>query len=251
MNSVLLTFSDANFPFQLYSYAHMIPLGILLGFSIVMYGFRRQLCQARINKAVRCSLALLLVLQEVSYQVWVVEYGYWHIGSALPLHLCGVTALLSAVMLIKRSGAIFEIVYFWGLAGASQALFTPDLGNYSFPHFLYYKFFLSHMAIILAVLFMTWVESCRPTLKSVGKTLLATNGYALLVGMVNYFAGGNYLYLCSKPQGASLLDYLGPWPWYILSLEIILVISCLICYLPCLPRDMEKPKVNKLTRSLG
>ena len=40
--------------------------------------------------------------------------------------------------------------------------------------------------------------------------------YAVVVGLIDWAVDGNYFYLRSKPPG-SLLDVLGPWPWYILG----------------------------------
>lgn len=235
----LFVFDHADFPFQLFSAAHLIPLGLLLTVAIVIYLFRERLKDARLNKRVRYSAAAVLLVQEVSYHVWVLCYSDWSLAFSLPLHLCGLSALLSAVMLIRRSYRIFEVVYFWGVAGASQALLTPDIGVFSFPHYLYYKFFLSHELIILAVLFMVFVEGYRPWFKSIGKVLVVTNIYALFIGCFNYFTGGNYLYLAHKPEGASLLDYLGPWPWYILSLELMLLVFCVVCYIPYLIKSLR------------
>ena len=48
--------------------------------------------------------------------------------------------------------------------------------------------------------------------------------YAALVGFVDAVTGADYMYLRSKPAGATLLDFLGPWPWYILSAAAIAVV---------------------------
>jgi hypothetical integral membrane protein (TIGR02206 family) len=48
-----------------------------------------------------------------------------------------------------------------------------------------------------------------------------TIGYAAFVGLVDAVTGADYLYLRSKPAGATLLDVLGPWPVYILSATLI------------------------------
>ena len=45
------------------------------------------------------------------------------------------------------------------------------------------------------------------------------NVLAAVVFTVNLVTGGNYMFLRIKPTTGSLLDYLGPYPWYILSLE--------------------------------
>jgi uncharacterized membrane protein YwaF len=35
-----------------------------------------------------------------------------------------------------------------------------------------------------------------------------------------------------KPEGASLLNFLGPWPWYLLSLDVVMILTFYILYLP-------------------
>ena len=48
-----------------------------------------------------------------------------------------------------------------------------------------------------------------------------TVAYAALVGFVDAVTGADYMYLRSKPPSATLLDFLGPWPWYILSAAVL------------------------------
>jgi hypothetical protein len=49
--------------------------------------------------------------------------------------------------------------------------------------------------------------------------------------------GSNYLFIMRPPDTPSLIDMLGPWPWYILSLEAIALALCLLLYLPYALRD--------------
>jgi hypothetical integral membrane protein (TIGR02206 family) len=79
---------------------------------------------------------------------------------------------------------------------------------------------------------MITVDGYRPTLRSLGKTFAVTNIYAAAIAVVNRLTGGNYLFLSRKPESASIIDFLGPWPWYILSLEAVLIAACLLFYLP-------------------
>ena len=42
-------------------------------------------------------------------------------------------------------------------------------------------------------------------------------GGAAAVGALNVVLGANYMYLCSKPKNATLLDAFGPWPMYLVG----------------------------------
>jgi hypothetical integral membrane protein (TIGR02206 family) len=139
-------------------------------------------------------------------------------------------------MLATMQKWVFEVVYFLGVGGALQALLTPEL-FYDFPHFRFLHFFIAHISIILAVFYMLWVEKFHIKFKSVWKAFVALNILALLVFFVNRFTGGNYMFLAQKPTNASLIDFLGPYPWYILSLELVVLFIFFLLYLPFFIRE--------------
>ena len=64
------------------------------------------------------------------------------------------------------------------------------------------------------------------------RVLIMLNGYAALVGTFNAVFHTNYMYLCHKPQVATLLDFFGPWPIYILAGEAITMVLFTLLYLP-------------------
>lgn len=218
-------------PFQLFSASHQAALAILAAACLALFMARRRLREERVNNIFRRIFALFILLLALSFQIWSAAVGHWSVSWSLPLHLCNISAILSAVMLVNKNNSIFEVTYVWGMGGALQALLTPDLW-YPYPHFIFFQFFLAHGSIILACLFMIFTEGFRPRPGSLKRIVLVTNAYALVIAIFNYCTGSNYLFLCRKPDLPSLLDYLGPWPWYILSLELVLVIMFYLCYLP-------------------
>lgn len=220
-------------PFQLLSMPHIISLSVIFIINLLIHLFRRRLT----HQIYRNGLAVLLILQEISLHIWYVFTDTWSLAYSLPLHLCGASIILSVILLLTKNRSIYEVVYFWGIGGALQALLTPDMGMYNFPHFRFYQFFISHGLIMTSILFMTFVYSYRPRAFSIIRTFIITNLYMLFISGVNMVTGGNYLFICRKPQSASLLDYLGPWPWYILSLEGITIITFVLLYLPFTLKD--------------
>jgi hypothetical integral membrane protein (TIGR02206 family) len=81
---------------------------------------------------------------------------------------------------------------------------------------------------------MAIVEGYYPTWVSIRKVFIWINIYLVIVTVINLVINSNYLYTLHKPNVATLLDYLGPWPWYILSAEGIALIMFLMLYLPFL-----------------
>lgn len=49
--------------------------------------------------------------------------------------------------------------------------------------------------------------------------------------------GNNYLFVADKPDFPTLLDALGPWPWYILQLELVGFAILFLLYIPFLIKD--------------
>jgi hypothetical integral membrane protein (TIGR02206 family) len=154
----------------------------------------------------------------------------WDSGSSLPLELCGITLLLSVIMLLTRSRSLYSFLYFAGIGGAFIALLTPNL-VYPYPHFRFLLFFIAHGAIILASLYMTWIEGYRPTWKSLFFAMLCLNIIAACVKAANHMLGSNYMFLAHKPGTYSVLEYFGPYPYYLLVEELFAFVVFLLMYL--------------------
>jgi hypothetical integral membrane protein (TIGR02206 family) len=90
---------------------------------------------------------------------------------------------------------------------------------------------------------MTAVEGFRPTWKSLGRVVVWTNIYAVLVYLLNVAIGSDYLMLNAKPATPSLLDLLPPWPYYLIYMELIGILTCILLYLPFLIADYRAHRI--------
>jgi hypothetical integral membrane protein (TIGR02206 family) len=224
---------DGDQTFTLFSLTHLSTLAFFIFCIGTIYITRKKLRQKpNVNRLCRVAMAVILIVSEVSLHWWLWSVGSWSIQYSLPFHLSSLSIILSAILLLTKSYSLFEFTYFAGVGSAIQAMLTPDISSYTFPHFRYVHFFISHGGIILANLYMVFVEEYKPTLKSLWKAFLYLNLYALVIFILNDMLGGNYMYISEKPINPSILDYLGPWPYYILSLELLALISFGLLYLP-------------------
>jgi len=222
---------DWHTPFELFGRVHLITLAIIAGFNLSFLWFRNH-STPRSRRIFRWVIAGVLLVNEAAWHIWNILAGTWTIQTMLPLHLCSVFVYLSAYMLVTRSEKVYEYAYFLGIAGALQAILTPDAGQYGFPHFRYFQTMISHGLLFSIPIYFTVVEGFRPTLHSIKRVLVGANLYMLFVGLVNWAIGSNYLFIAHKPETASLLDVLPAWPWYILYIEAIGILMIAILYLP-------------------
>lgn len=151
--------------------------------------------------------------------------------NSLPLELCNLVMIACVMSLFKPNRLTSEIAYFGGLSGTLLAVVTPDLTQ-GFPSWAFILFFWGHGATLLAIVFLVAGQSFRPSRGSILRMFVALNVYGLVIGPIDAVTGWNYGYLCRKPSAPSLFDYFGPWPWYLLSIEVIALLSFFLLDLP-------------------
>lgn len=223
-------------PFEPYGVSHGVALIAILAVPLVASRIVRSPPGQNWKQSFAGSLAGVIVLNRTAILAYELNTGVFIWRDQLPLHVCDLVGLATVFALIFRVPRIFEIAYFWGLAGTLQAVITPDLVHgFPDPHFLF--FFVGHGGIIAGILFCALGLDLRVHPISILRATLWLYVYAIAVGAVNALMDANFGYLCQKPNEPSLLDLLGPWPIYILVMAVIAPILFEILYLPYVVRD--------------
>ncbi len=191
-------------------------------------------------------LAVVILANEAAWWVWLGAQGTWSLSYALPLQLCDVAAVASAAALWFRKPLLVELTYFWGLAGTANGLITPDITDH-FPSFLFMQYFIGHGTIVAAALLLVIGLRMAPRAGAVVRVFGLTFGLLVLDAGANFVTGGNYLYLRHTPAAHSLLDVLGPWPWYIAGAATVALVLFVLLDVPfALGR-----RRRKLERAMG
>lgn len=139
--------------------------------------------------------------------------GIWSVRIYLPLHLSDAAALVAVLALWTARPLLVELTYFWGLTGSLQATLTPDLGH-GFADVLFFTYFVTHGGVVVAALLLVAGRGIAPRAGAVARAFAATLAVAAVAAAATLATGGNYMFLRRKPPD-SLLDLMGPWPWYI------------------------------------
>jgi hypothetical integral membrane protein (TIGR02206 family) len=230
-----VAFTSSAPKFVLFGPAHLTVLFLTFALPAFLARLVRRPGGETWKRPIAWSFAAVLILNQVALLIWALQPDV-NLKDNLPLHLCDWATFTCAAALVWRHRLSYELTYFWGLAGTLQALLTPDLDE-GFPHFGFFAFWIAHAGLIAAVLFATLGLEMRPTLRSLGRAFLWLQIYAVVTAVLNLLLDTNYGYLRHKPPTPSLLDYLGPWPVYIVSLEGMALLLFFLCYLPIAVAD--------------
>jgi hypothetical integral membrane protein (TIGR02206 family) len=200
------------------SAAHVGALLAITAFVGAMLVASRTRAGAWIVTASR-ALAVVVLTAYLTDHAVAASRGLWSARVYLPLHLSDAATVVAVLALWSARRPLVELTYFWGLTGALQATLTPDLGH-SFPDALYFTYFVTHGGVVLAALLLVAGRGIAPRAGGAVRAFAATLALAAAAAVGCVATGGNYMFLRRKPDD-SLLDLLGPWPWYIAGAAVV------------------------------
>jgi hypothetical integral membrane protein (TIGR02206 family) len=205
---------------------HIAVLAFGVAAALVLLFGGRGIRRIRDDRAVRYGAASVLALTGGAAWARNVAGGL----IVFPFHLCDVALLTMVWALIRpKNRLVSELAFYWALAGSTQALLTPDLAQ-AFPSFRWISFFLLHIGLILAAVYLSVRGHLVLRPASISRAWIATNTYAAIAGLLNWKLGTNFGFVARKPVNPSILDYLGPWPYYILACEGIALALFSLCH---------------------
>lgn len=209
--------------FEAYSGQHLM-LGALFvaGLAlVVLWGRSHRGTEAELRA--RRSFAMATALVGLGMQAYQLTPEDFVLATSLPLQLCDVATVTAVIALWTRSPRAAAFTYYVGLTLSLQGIITPSLAE-TFPHPRFFGFWALHFLVVWAAAYLTFGLGIRPTWRLYRFAAAATATWAVTVFAFNVVVGTNYGYLNRKPPVASVLDLLGPWPWYLVA-EIVIVLT--------------------------
>lgn len=189
-----------------------------------------------------CFLIYLSIIPALGYYLTIpmiiIESGL-SIEKDLPLHLCRIMAIVAPYLIWKKNRFWLGVFYFWILAGTLNANITPDI-DYGFPHWSYFAYWIMHSFLIIIPIYYVLLLDIKINLKDLNNAFWTANGFIVLSVITNYFLDSNYMYTLKKPPAASILDYMGDWPIYLISGQAVALVLFLLLYLPFLIIHLKK-----------
>lgn len=225
------SFFRDNFSFQANGLEHLLSVAVftILFFLILFANHKHK----SFDKQKRFIIIFSLVIFGCQIAKTFIRIGLGNFDHThdLPLHLCNIMPLLLPLALYLEKRVYWAICFMWIMAGTFQSLITPTL-EHSLPHYEYFRYWIVHVGLVLGVFYPIIYWGYRLKVQDIFWGWLTINGLAFIIYHINNLLGSNYMYMQGKPGEGTIYDLLGPWPWYILSLEFVAILLFTILFVP-------------------
>ena len=156
---------------------------------------------------------------------------------SLPLHFCGLNAILLGILCFRMNRHIFTFAGFLGIIGGFHSVITPQLpSGDALP--LFVLFYLKHAALVVVPIvlarsfgaqFPRWAW-LRAYFIAFALSTVVMGFNALLNGPFAHPDGlvANYMYVWEIPQANNPLIIDLPWPWYMAPLHVALLVHLIV-----------------------
>ena len=205
--------------FEAYSTSHLVVLGVFVVGVVVLLAIGPLV---RERPTVARPIAVALAVGNIAFGLvgTVTELDPDDIAGNLPLQLCDFAWIPVAWALLTSHRGALALTYYWGLTLSLQALAQPTLDE-AFPDPNFFAFWGKHVLLVWGAVYATLTLRQGPDWRGYRLAVAWTFAWVVVAMSVNGILDTNYGYFNGKPEG-TVLDYLGPWPWYVLA-EVAIV----------------------------
>ena len=210
------------YTFDLFGNDHILSIILIIIFYVLFLCFNEKIGIKNKSEIFPIVLSFIILSLDISEDIIRYITGYYSIEKDLPLQLCAIGIYVAVVALLKKNQIAFELIFYWGLVGASQAILTPDSDLFELKIFFIYSQ-AYHSALIFAVLWLVIKCNMRMQIEYIPRVVLITNLVVVVVSVINYLLDSNYMFLRVKPNSVSPF-LIGAWPVYIIMVQFFSIV---------------------------
>jgi hypothetical integral membrane protein (TIGR02206 family) len=225
-------------PFILFGTTHIVTIIAITLVSIflpLIYKTKSEYQKSIMTKAIAFVIFCHVIISPYK-DLYLLDNPYnWR--EVLPFHMCDLSEIFLIFFLLGGPSILYKCAFFWGLAGATMAIITPDI---EFLDLDYAFFMIGHGMIIIGIMYATVALNNRPYAKDIVTVSLITALILLpITYLINYILGepANFWYLMQKPAGASLMDAFPEPPYHLLVITPLAILMFCLAYIPYFVKD--------------
>ena len=213
---------DSPYTFDLFGNDHILSIILIIIFYVLFLCFNEKIGIKNKSEIFPIVLSFIILSLDISEDIIRYITGYYSIEKDLPLQLCTIGIYVAVIALLKKNQIAFELIFYWGLVGASQAILTPDSDLFELKIFFMYSQ-AYHSALIFSVLWLVIKCNMRMQIEYIPRVVLITNLVVVVISVINYLLDSNYMFLRVKPNSVSPF-LIGDWPVYIIMVQFFSIV---------------------------
>lgn len=191
------------------------------------------------KQRLRAMGMVLLASMAVTEGLLLLE-GRWR--EAIPLHLCSISAIVSAVLAFCRWPGAMDFLWYLGMPGAALALVFPAPAVSCCQVLLNASYVTTHLMILL-IPACRLAAGMRPRIRRTAEMLCVLLGIAIAAYGVNRRLGTDFLFLMAPPSGTPLVGLFSyGLTLYRLTLFVLMGLLCVL--MDRLARKIDKKQHN-------
>ena len=210
------------YTFDLLGNDHNLSIILIIIFYVLFLCFNEKIGIKNKSEIFPIVLSFIIISLDISEDIIRYITDYYSIEKDLPLQLCTIGIYVAVVALLKKNQIAFDLIFYWGLVGASQAILTPDSDLFELKIFFMYSQ-AYHSALIFAVLWLVIKCNMRMQIEYIPRVVLITNLVVVVISVINYLLDSNYMFLRVKPNSVSPF-LIGDWPVYIIMVQFFSIV---------------------------
>ena len=177
----------------------------------------------------RKPLFILIGTNLISFNSYLILTNRFDLTIHLPLHLCYLTELGIFISLIFKS----QLFYPWFLLNSLGGGITGFLNSNLDQEAMFIEHIHLHMSHFNLLLFSLFLYKSKYYIKKIEfKISIIFNSLIfIIVFFLNGNFGSNYWFTKNKPPGINLTSALPDWPYYLIILTFIGLISYYVTYI--------------------
>jgi hypothetical integral membrane protein (TIGR02206 family) len=207
--------------FELLGWLHLLILALAVGSLVGMHRARHHLRRPEIGRTFRVTVAILIVVGEVVFQVWMASLHGFRWAEFVPLGLCAMVEWITVVTLLLDLKRVAKVVLPWASVGSLLSFVVVNMGtSYGFPHFRFLHYFGIHWLFLVGNLYYLFTGQFRYTYRDLVRSTLWLAGVSAVVLAIDLATGQNFMFLVEWPAELDFVNQLLPFPLNTLGLVL-------------------------------
>lgn len=190
---------------------------LLAGLALFAFGLLPKYSADKQRLFERIWAYSLLSALAIEHVIMIMD-GTWSVKWSLPLQMCSMSGLLAIYTLLTHNRRTYLFLLFWGISGGFHSMLTPEMTLGADPFFSFTYYFW-HASIIIIPLYFFKVKGFGLKRTSFFSVWGWTHLVWLVVGLVDYGIGANYMYILHPPQVDNPFIF-GDFPYHLIGFDI-------------------------------